>query len=128
MENKLWIFVRILSILAFIGFLIVGILFIYSPSSFTGYEITRESSLWHSLTLAFMATVTMIALMITVRPERYWFGLLPLGVGKGVSSISSLYWYTKYNTEFLFTNTLVDGLISIISLVLFLYLFLKKGE
>jgi hypothetical protein len=126
MSDRVWLFVRGLSIIAFIGFLIVGILFLITPESFTGYNISEESSLWHSLTMAFMATVTVIALMIAFKPERYWHGLLPLGVGKAVSSVSSIYWYTKHNIEFLQINTVVDGSIAAISIILFLYLLYRR--
>jgi len=112
--------------MAFIGFLIVGILFYISPETFTGYEISPESALWHSLSLAFMATVTVLALIILYNPRKYWFGLLPLGIGKAVSALSSGYWSTIHNINFLMTNTLVDGSIGVISLALFTYLNIKK--
>lgn len=118
----IWIAIRILALAALIGFLIVGSLFALSPESFTGGPITSESALWHSLTLAFMATVTLLAAMVLYNPKRYWHALLPIAVGKATSSISSLYWHTKFNTQFLYTNTIVDGGIAAISIILFLYL------
>ena len=126
MDRGIWLLIRILALAAFIGFLVVGILFYATPETFTGYGVSQESALWHGLSLAFMATVTMLALMVLYRPRRYWFCLLPLGVGKAVSALSSGYWSTKYNVEFLTTNTLVDGSIAIVSLALFIYLILKK--
>ncbi len=126
MDKGIWLLIRILALAAFIGFLIVGVLFSITPETFTGYSISRESALWHGLSLAFMATVTILALMILYRPRKYWFCLLPLGVGKAASALSSGYWSTRYNVEFLTTNTLVDGSIAVISLVLFIYLILRK--
>lgn len=127
MYNKIWLIVRILSILAFLGFLIVGLLFIISPDLFTGYQISREASIWHSLTLGFMATITVIAFMIAYKPETYWHGLLPLGLGKVASAISSLYWYFIHRLGFLIINTMVDSSIALISLILFLYLLYSKS-
>lgn len=126
MGERIWIVVRILALLGFTGFLIVGILFCITPETFTGYNVSPESSLWHSLSLAFMATVTILALMILYKPKIYWYGLLPLGIGKTVSAVSSGYWYTRHNTEFLMTNTVVDISIAVISLAIFLYLQIKK--
>ena len=125
-NGKIWILIRVLALAAFIGFLVVGILFYISPEKFTGYNVTPESSLWHGLALAFMATVTMLALMVLYNPRKYWSCLLPLGIGKAVSALSSGYWYTRHSIEFLMTNTMVDGTIAIISLALFIYIILRR--
>lgn len=126
MGGRIWILIRILSLAAFIGFLLIGVLFYIKPDAFTGYSISPQSSLWHSLTLAFMATVTILTLMILYNPRKYWPCLLPLGIGKAVSALSSGYWYTIHNIEFLITNMMVDGGIASISLALFLYIVLRQ--
>jgi hypothetical protein len=121
MRNRIfWVITRILAVIALIGFIIVGGLFTVYPSMVVGSPITSSSSLWHSLTLAFMATVSILALLVAINPRRYLDMLLPLFIGKIVSSLSSLYWYIQFNENILLTNTLTDGAIAVMALILYL--------
>jgi len=115
-----WYTLRALAVIALVGFLTVGLAFAFKPQWFTGADVTRESALWHSLSLAFMATVSIIALMIALKPEKYWEMLLPLAIGKAVSSISSLSWARVHTgSSWLELNTVVDGTIALIAISLY---------
>ncbi|MCE4600915.1 MAG: hypothetical protein F7C38_05050 [Desulfurococcales archaeon] len=117
---RFWGIVRVLALLAFLGFVIVGLVFAFSPTTFPGTGVDSDAALWHSLALAFMATVSILALLVAVNPERYWAMLLPLGVGKLVSSVSSMAWYARYPTVgALKLNSMVDGAIALVSLALY---------
>jgi len=120
-DRVFWIITRILAAVALIGFIIVGLAFALYPNAVTGSEVTSSSSLWHSLTLAFMATVSMLALLVVIEPKRYLDMLLPLFIGKLVSSLSSLYWYIQFSNSTLLTNTFIDGAIAVMALILYLF-------
>lgn len=123
---NVWVLLRILAFLASIGFIVVGLAFIVMPQAITGEPIGGESALWHALSLGFMATVTVLGLMVLLNPKKYWIMLMPLGLGKAASSITSLYWYTTYQKSFLLLNTIVDGAIAIIALILYIVIALRK--
>jgi hypothetical protein len=120
MKDKIWFIIRLLSFIAFLGFVYVGALFAFEPESFTEKLISPDSAFWHSLALAFMATVSVLALLITINPKKYLDMLLPLAIGKFVSSFSSLYWYIHFNVNFLMFNVLTDGIIASIALILYI--------
>jgi len=128
MSNRFWLLTRVLALIAFIGFIAVGIIFASYPQLLTGYGVGGESSLWHALAIAFMATVSTLALMILYDPKRFWHMLIPLAAGKAVSSIYSLYWYRIYTVNYLMTNSLVDGSIAIISILLSVYIYIKYSS
>ncbi len=116
-----WAIIRVVSIIAFIGFLVVGALFALYPPMFSREEVDPGSAIWHSLSLAFMATVTLVALMIALNPQRYWEMLLPLAVGKAVSSLSSIAWAIHYpSVGFLKINAVIDGSIALIAVALYI--------
>lgn len=119
MEDKIWLIIRLLSFIAFLGFIFVGILFAFKPEIFTEKLISPDSAFWHSLALAFMATVSVLALLVVINPKKYLDMLLPLAIGKFVSSFSSLYWYTHFNANFLMFNVLTDGIIALTALILY---------
>ncbi|MDM7275438.1 MAG: hypothetical protein P3X22_004880 [Thermoprotei archaeon] len=119
---------RVLSFIALIGFLAVGLMFALKPEVFTGSAVGSGSAMWHSLTLAFMATVSVIAFMIMLNPRAYWSMLIPLAVGKLASSVSSFYWYAVLSPQaspMLLLNYVVDGLIGIIALALYAMILFK---
>ncbi len=118
-KNMFWFIVRLLSFIALLGFLYVGALFIIEPEIFTGRPISSDSALWHSLALAFMGTVSVLAFLITLNPKKYLDMLLPLGIGKAISSFSSLYWHMYFDINFLTFNTLIDGMIALTALILY---------
>jgi len=120
MKDKIWFIIRLLSFIAFLGFVYVGALFAFEPESFTEKLISPDSAFWHSLALAFMVTVSVLALLITINPKKYLDMLLPLAIGKFVSSFSSLYWYIHFNVNFLMFNVLTDGIIASIALILYI--------
>ena len=119
-DKVFWIITRVLAIIALIAFIIVGGLFALYPDMIVGSPITSSASLWHSLALAFMATVSILALLVAIDPRRYLDMLLPLFIGKLTSSLSSLYWYIQFNKSILLTNTFTDGAIAIMTLTLYL--------
>ncbi|MEM3832381.1 MAG: hypothetical protein QW128_02110 [Thermoprotei archaeon] len=118
-RDKFWFIIRLLSLIAFLGFIYTGVLFALKPEIFTGRLISPDSAFWHSLALAFMATVSVLALLVTINPKKYLDMLLPLAIGKFVSSFSSLYWYIHFNVNFLMFNVLTDGIIALIALILY---------
>lgn len=118
-KDLFWLITRILTFIAFLGFVIVGILFTFYPNMVTGSEVSSSSALWHSLSLAFMATVSVLALIITINPRKYLDMLLPLFIGKLISSASSLYWYTQFNSNILMLNIITDGFIAIVTLIIY---------
>ncbi len=121
MRNRFfWIITQIIAIIAFIGFIIVGGLFALYPNMVVGSTVSSSASLWYSLTLAFMATVSILALLVAINPRKYLDMLLPLFIGKLVSSLSSLYWYIQFSRGILLTNTFTDGMIAIVALILYL--------
>ncbi|MGB9729166.1 MAG: hypothetical protein ACP5GU_05745 [Thermoprotei archaeon] len=123
-----WSYLGILSVVALLGFIMVSLLFIISPNAFTGAGINIGSALWYSLSIAFMSTVSIIALMIFLNPKRYWAMLLPLAIGKLTSSALSLYWYNLLGGSVVLLNVidalqfnfLMDGLIGVIALILYM--------
>lgn len=119
MEDKIWFIIRSLSFIAFLGFIFVEILFAFKPEIFTEKLISPDSAFWHSLALAFMATVSVLALLVVINPKKYLDMLLPLAIGKFVSSFSSLYWYAHFNANFLMFNVLTDGIIALTALILY---------
>lgn len=125
---KIWLIIKVLSLLALFGFIGTGLLFAIIPEYFTGAPILYTSALWHSLALAFMATVSSLAFMIAFNPHEYWKLLIPLAVGKATSSVSSLFWFFHYQVEFLMISTLVDGSIALISIILFLSVFIRLKD
>ena len=115
-----WLIVRILALIALIGFLTVGIVFAFNPKIFPGESVSRQATLWHSLAIAFMATVSVIALLVAWKPYKYWEMLLPPLAGKLVSAISSISWYHVYpGFKALKTNAVIDGGIGVIALILY---------
>jgi hypothetical protein len=122
LRDELFLLVlRILAAISLIGFVVVGLLFAFKPGMFNGgVGVTGYSAIWHSLALAFMATVSALALMIALDPRCYWPMLLPLAIGKAVSSMASGLWYRIHPWQgFLSTNALVDGAIALVALVLY---------
>ena len=118
--DRFWLYVRLLASAAFLGFAVVGLGFALLPGEFTGAPVGRSAAFWHGLALAFMATVSVLALMVAVDPRRYWPMLLPLAVGKAVSSLSSMAWLTVYpDVSMLAANSIVDGAIALASLALY---------
>ena len=125
---EFWFLLRVLSFTALIGFLAVGLMFALKPEVFTGSAIGPGSAMWHSLALAFMATVSVIAFMVMLNPKVYWGMLIPLAVGKFLSSVSSFYWYAALSPQaspMLLLNYVVDGLIGIIALALYAVIIFK---
>ncbi|KUO90629.1 MAG: hypothetical protein AT713_00015 [Caldivirga sp. JCHS_4] len=118
--NTICLALRILALLALIGFLAVGFMFALEPRMFTGQAINSGSALWHGLSLAFMATVSAIAFMIVWDPRKFWPMLLPLALGKLTSSSVSLYYYSTYGSFFLLVNGVTDGLIGLIAIAFFI--------
>jgi len=119
MRDRIWFIIRLLSFIAFLGFIYVGILFAFKPETFTEKSISPDSAFWHSLALAFMATVSVLALLVVINPKKYLDMLLPLAIGKFVSSLSSFYWYMYFNASFLMFNVLTDGIIALTALILY---------
>jgi len=118
--DRFWLYVRLLASAAFLGFAVVGLGFALLPGKFAGAPVGRGAAFWHGLALAFMATVSVLALMVAVDPRRYWPMLLPLAVGKAVSSLSSMAWLTVYpDVSMLAANSMVDGAIALASLALY---------
>ncbi|MEM2224204.1 MAG: hypothetical protein QXR02_05695 [Acidilobaceae archaeon] len=123
LEIDFWLILRALSLIALIGFILVGLAFLITPHLFTGENIAGGSALWHSLSIAFMSTVTIIALLVALNPRIYWPMLLPLAIGKLTSSIISLYWYSMLASmthTMLLLNSIVDGSIGVIALLLYI--------
>ncbi len=118
--DRFWLYVRLLAAAAFLGFAAVGLGFALLPGKFAGAPVGLGAAFWHGLALAFMATVSVLALMVAVDPRRYWPMLLPLAVGKAASSYSSLAWLTVYpEAGALRLNAVLDGAIAAVSLVLY---------
>jgi hypothetical protein len=67
--DGVWLTLRVLALLALTGFLAVGLMFTLTPQTFTGKTVGEASTLWHSLSLAFMAIVSTIAFMVAWKPE-----------------------------------------------------------
>lgn len=117
---RFWLLVRLLALAAFISFTSVGILFAVAPEVLTGSPPGPGGALWHSLALAFMATVSTLALMVALDPCRYLAMLLPLAVGKAVSSASSLMWLKLHSgPSILEANSVLDGSIALLSLAIY---------
>jgi len=122
-----WLALRVLALLALTGFLAVGLAFAFTPQTFTGEAVGGGAALWHGLSLAFMATVSAIAFMIAWKPRMFWPALLPLALGKMISSATSLYYYSVDGgyklgglVDTLLANGVVDGLIGVVALALFI--------
>jgi hypothetical protein len=99
-------------------------MFTLTPQTFTGKTVEEASTLWHSLSLAFMATVSTIAFMVVWKPRSFWPMLLPLALGKLTSSSASLYYYSVNGGYKLgglidaLLNGVIDGLIGVIAVTL----------
>jgi hypothetical protein len=123
--DGVWLTLRVLALLALTGFLAVGLMFTLTPQTFTGKTVEEASTLWHSLSLAFMATVSTIAFMVAWKPRSFWPMLLPLALGKLTSSGASLYYYSVNGDyklggliDTLLLNGVIDGLIGVIAVTL----------
>jgi hypothetical protein len=54
---RIWILTRVVASIFLVGFVFVGVVFAFTPSLVMGVSIDVYSSFWHSLSLAFMATI-----------------------------------------------------------------------
>ena len=117
---RFWLLARLLALAAFLGFVAAGLGFALFPQDLVGVPVRREAVFWHGLALAFMATVSVLALMVFLNPRRYWPMLLPLAIGKAVSSFSSIAWLTMYpKIDALRLNAVLDGAIAVLALLLY---------
>jgi hypothetical protein len=118
---RIWILTRVVASIFLVGFVFVGVVFAFTPSLVMGVSIDVYASFWHSLSLAFMATISLLVLLILWDPGRYWVLFMPLGIGKTVSFISFFYWYLRFGLDVLLMGFLIDISIAIISIALYLY-------
>ena len=126
MEFNFWLIVRVLALVAFLLFIGVLVLFVVEPANFGGAVIANSSSLWFSLSIAFMATVSSLSLFLVFDPKKFWYFMVPLVVGKATSSLTSLVLISKhYSAPFLQMNMLGDGLIAIVFVILLFFAYKK---
>ncbi|HEU5142463.1 MAG TPA: hypothetical protein VFU04_04815, partial [Solirubrobacterales bacterium] len=97
-----------------LGFAVVGLLFVASPSLFVD---GTDDRLWQALAFAYMVVITGLALVIQADVVRYRPLLLVLAAGKAASSLGSLAYYAFEQDHFvLLLNFLVDGFLAVAAL------------
>ncbi|MGC9180242.1 MAG: hypothetical protein ACP5GZ_08580 [Vulcanisaeta sp.] len=118
--------IKIISLIGFLGFAAFTVLYVLMPAKFS--PVMEHSAFWYALGLAFMVTVTVLALMIFLDPKRYWVLLVPLAAGKLTSSVTSLYLSQLYpSVQWLKLTVVTDGTIAIIAIILLIlsYIYLR---
>lgn len=126
---RVYVTIRYLAIIASIGFLIFGLLYIQDPRGFINYmnkiapatfNPTDGYNYWISFTFSYMITITIISLFIAYNPAKYKGLLLILAMAKYTSSFTTFYYYfAEYSYIYLF-NFVVDLLIAITSTLLYI--------
>jgi hypothetical protein len=120
--QRIFVLTRVLSIVWLIGFVVTGAYLAIYPAGLVGVPIVEGSALWHSLSIAYMATVTVLVLFPAVDPVKHWGYLLPLAVAKLSSSSMLIYWYMIFHNRALLVSAYIDGSIGVIAMILFLYI------
>lgn len=113
------------------SFLVVGLIFLWTPNGLIHFfndlgdgigmfaDVPDTGALlWLSLSVAYMATVTLLALFIQSDPAGNKKSLWALTVAKGVSAGTSLAFYFGNAKGFLYlVNGVTDGSIALLCLV-----------
>ena len=123
--KRIFILVKFFSFIWFFTFIFLGVYFAIYPARFTGVEISLGSAFWHSLSLGYMAVISVLALFPAINPRKYWVYLLPLSIAKLSSSCVFFYWYRTFGGETLLQGSLIDLCIGVVALILYLYLYKK---
>jgi hypothetical protein len=118
--GRLWLVIRVISCTAFVGFAAAGFIVAYMPQLLIGGAVPPSLLLLQGLSVAFLATISAISLMVALDPANNWRMLLPLAVGKVASSLFSLGYYLGSYVPILLTTFITDCSIAVVSLVLYL--------